>query len=238
MNKKQIIALGGGGFSMEPENPALDVYVLEAAAVATPKVCFLPHATSDEARYCLSFYNAFSRYNCRPTTMSLFDTPPMKDMESFLHEQNVIYVGGGNTKSLLAVWREWEFDRILRSCYEHGVVLAGVSAGANCWFESYITDSASTELSALTNGLGLLPGTFCPHYDGEEQRRPTFHRLIANGTVPDGIACDDSAAAHFLDGELHRVVASRPYAQAFHLRRTPSGISELSISTHHLPDLK
>lgn len=221
---------------MEPENPALDLYVLHAAAVARPKVCFLPHASGDETRYCLNFFTAFARYDCTPSTLPLFTTPPMENMETFLHEQDVIYVGGGNTKSMLAVWREWELDRILRSCYEHGVVLAGISAGANCWFEAYITDSASTTLGALTNGLGLLPGTFCPHYDGEKDRRPTFHRLVANGSVPDGIACDDSVAAHFINGQLHRVVASKPYAQAYHVRRTPSGVSEDSISTHHLQD--
>ncbi len=234
MRSKNIIALGGGGFSMEPENTALDLYVLRAAEAARPKVCFLPHAASDEARYCLNFFTAFARYDCTPSSLSLFTTPPKENMESFLHEQDVIYVGGGNTKSMLAVWREWELDRILRSCYEHGVVLAGVSAGANCWFDAYITDSASQELGALTNGLGLIGGTFCPHYNGEEQRRPTFHQLVANGTVPDGIACDDSVAAHFKDGQLHVAVASNPYAQAFHVRRTATGVTEESISTHHL----
>lgn len=219
---------------MEPENPALDLYVLQAAGVERPKVCFLPHASSDEARYCLNFFTAFARYDCTPSTMSLFTTPPKADMEAFLHAQDVIYVGGGNTKSMLAVWREWELDRILRSCYDHGVVLAGISAGANCWFDAYITDSASQELDALTNGLGILSGTFCPHYNGEEQRRPTFHRLVANGTVPDGIACDDGVAAHYIDGHLYTAVASTPYAQAYHVRNTPSGVSEESIPTHHL----
>jgi len=219
---------------MEPENTALDLYVLHAVEAAKPKVCFLPHASSDEARYCLNFFTAFARYNCVPSSLSLFTTPPKNNMEEFLHGQDVIYVGGGNTKSMLAVWREWELDRILRSCYEHGVVLAGVSAGANCWFDAYITDSASHELGALTNGLGILRGTFCPHYNGEEQRRPTFHRLVANGTVPDGIACDDGVAAHYIDDKLHQVVASHPYAQAYHVRRTPTGVSEESISTHHL----
>lgn len=220
---KQIIAMGGGGFSMEPANPSLDQYILNAVGKLSPRVCFFPHATDDAARYNLKFFQAFTQLECRPTTLSLFDTPPMADMRGFLLSQDVIYVGGGNTKSMLALWREWGIDAILREAYEQGVVLAGISAGANCWFESFITDSATPQLSAMHNGLGLLRGSFSPHYDGEMERRPTFQRLIASGEIAAGIACDDGAAAHFIDGELSRIVCSRPRARGYALRRGAKG---------------
>ena len=153
---KQIIAMGGGGFSMEPENPLLDLYILQQAHKPRPKVCFFPHATDDATRYAFRFFKAFAQLDCVPSTLSLYQTPPMQDMAGFLLNQDVIYVGGGNTKSMLAVWREWGVDAMLRQCYEAGVVLAGISAGANCWFEEYITDSATPQLSALKNGLGFL----------------------------------------------------------------------------------
>ena len=226
---KQIIAMGGGGFSMEPENPLLDLYVLQQAHKPRPKVCFFPHATDDATRYALRFFNAFTQLDCVPSTLSLYHTAPMPDMSGFLLSQDVIYVGGGNTKSMLAVWREWGMDAMLRQCYEAGVVLAGISAGANCWFEEYITDSATPELSALKNGLGFLPGSFCPHYDGEAERRPTYQRLVATGEVKDGLACDDGAAAHFVDGVLVRVVSSRAKAQGYHLKRLESGAHEIAI---------
>jgi peptidase E len=218
-NSKQIIAMGGGGFSMEPDNPLLDQYVLNAAGKPNPRVCFFPHATDDAVRYSLMFFRMFSQLECRPSVLSLFDTPPMADMRGFLLSQDVIYVGGGNTKSMLALWREWGIDAILREAYAQGTVLAGISAGANCWFQAFITDSATPHLSAMHNGLAFLPGSFCPHYDGEAERRPTYQRLIANGEIANGIACDDGAAAHFIDGELLRIVCSRPHARGYTLKR-------------------
>jgi dipeptidase E len=148
MPLKQVIAMGGGGFSMEPENPLLDVYIMAQARKKTPSVCFFPHATDDAPRYCFNFYKAFSRFDARLSTLSLF-TPHTADLESFLLAQDVIYVGGGNTRSMLALWREWGLDRILRKAYEEGVVLAGISAGANCWFEQCSTDSVPGKLSVM-----------------------------------------------------------------------------------------
>lgn len=231
---KQIIAMGGGGFSMEPENPLLDRYILQQSGKPRPKVCFFPHATDDAVRYGYNFLNAFTKLDCAPSVLSLFETPPMRDMAGFLHDQDVIYVGGGNTKSMLALWREWGLDAILRQCYDDGVVMAGISAGANCWFEAFITDSATPHLSAMHNGLGFLSGSFCPHYDGEVGRRPTYQRLIAEGQVVDGYACDDSAAAHFIDGQLHQVVSSRPKARGYALRRVNQQAIESPIETMFL----
>ena len=131
-------------------------------------------------------------------------------------EQDAIYVGGGNTRSLLALWREWGLDVALRSAYQRGVVLGGISAGMICWFEYGITDSVPGALSPLPC-LGWLPGSACPHYDGEAERRPAFHRLLAEGRIPPGYAADDGVALHFIDDELAHVVASRPAAKGYRL---------------------
>lgn len=227
--KKQIIAMGGGGFSMEPDNPLLDQYVLDQSGKPCPKICFLPHAVDDATRYALNFYHAFSKLNCRPTWLSLF-APHTADLESFLLAQDVIYVGGGNTKSMIALWREWGLDAILRKAYDAGIVLAGISAGANCWFEQCSTDSIPGPYRVLA-GLGFLPGGFCPHYDGEPNRRPSLHKMLAEGQILPTIACDDSAAAHFVDGKLIGIIASRLTAHGYHVTRTPDGnIIELMVN--------
>ena len=223
----QIIAMGGGGFSMEPDNPALDRYVLQQARRPRPRVCFLPSATDNVGRYLFRFYQAFSRLDCVPAHLSLFSLPTA-DLEGFVLAQDVIYVGGGNTRSLLALWREWGLDRIFRQASAAGVVLAGISAGANCWFEQCTTDSVPGELTVL-NGLGLLPGSFSPHYDGEPQRRPSLHRFLAAGAILPGYAADNSAAIHFVDGQVLRAVRSQPKAQAYRVSLQGGAVVEAAL---------
>lgn len=210
-----IIAMGGGGFSMEPENPALDRYIVAQTGKENPHVCFLSQAGGENADYIVRFYRAFTELGCRPTHVSLFACP-VGDLAALIARQDVIYVGGGNTKSMLALWREWGLPDLLLAAYRRGAVLAGLSAGANCWFEQSITDSVAAELSVLA-GLGFLPGSFCPHYDGEAQRRPAYHRFLAAGAILPGYAADDSVAFHFVDGALQRIVSSRPDAYGYRL---------------------
>ena len=234
MIKKQVIAMGGGGFSMEPENPLLDAYIVAQARKKSPAVCFLPHATDDAPRYCFNFYKAFTKLGTRPTVLSLF-TPPAVDLESWLLEQDVIYVGGGNTRSMLALWREWGLDRILHRAYEEGIVLAGISAGANCWFEECSTDSMPwRERLSVLSCLGILKGSFCPHYDGEADRRPTLHRFITTGRIKNGYAADDGAALHFIDDTLYTTVSSRPAARGYRIDRKQEGMSEETLATRYL----
>jgi dipeptidase E len=210
---KQIIAMGGGGFLMEPDNPALDRYILAQVGKPRPKVCMLATPAGDSENMLLRFYRAFSRLDCQPSDLSLFQ-PHTADIEGFLLEQDVIYVGGGNTRSMLALWREWGLDIFLKKAYEAGVVLAGISAGANCWFEECSTDSIPGRLSVLPC-LGFLPGSFTPHYDGEAERKPWLHLMLIGGKIKPGLAADDGAAAHFIDGELAHAVASRPQAKVY-----------------------
>jgi dipeptidase E len=212
MTARQLIVLGGGGFLME-KSRALDRYFLAATGKATPRVCFVGTASGDaeSARY--KFYEAMSTLDCRATHLSLVQ-PPTADLMSFIAEQDAIYVGGGNTRTLLALWREWGLDVALRAAYERGAVLGGISAGMICWFEFGITDSVPGALSPL-RCLGWLPGTACPHYDGEAERRPSFHRLLAERRIPPGYAADDGVALHFVDEALAHVVSSRPLAAGY-----------------------
>ena len=210
---RQVIAMGGGGFSMEPDNLALDRYVLRQTHKARPKVCFLPTASGDADAYILNFYKAFSTLECQPSFLSLFRLPG-GDLEDFVLDKDVIYVGGGNTRSMLALWCEWKLDDILRKAYQNGVILAGISAGANCWYEQCSTDSVPGELGMLPC-LDIIPGSFCPHYDGEAERRPSLHKLLADGKILPGLAADNSAAAHHVDEQLVKAVASRPGAKVY-----------------------
>jgi len=227
--KRQVIAMGGGGFSMEPDNPLLDQYVIKQARRENPSVCFFPHATDDAVRYVFNFYKAFTRLDARPTYLSLF-TPPTADLESFLMEQDVIYVGGGNTKSMLALWREWRLDEILKKAYQNGTVLTGLSAGANCWFQECSTDSIPGRLTVLAC-LGIVEGSFCPHYDGEVNRRPTLHQMVREGRIKPGYAADDGAAAHFVDDEFSHAVSSRPFAKAYKIDRSGDQVQETAVET-------
>jgi dipeptidase E len=229
---QQIIAMGGGGFSMEPENLALDRYVIAQTGKDRPSVCFLSQASGEARDYIINFYKAFNELDCRCSHLSLFQ-PHTNDFEGFLMSQDIVYVGGGNTKSMLALWREWGLDVILRKASENGTALAGVSAGAICWFEELTTDSIPGKLTAL-KGLGYLAGSCTPHYDGESERRPTLTRLVASGELMAGYAFDDGAAGHFVDGKLKTVVSSRPNAKGYYVSRVDGQAIEKTLDTQFL----
>ena len=228
----QIIAMGGGGFSMEPDNPALDQYVIAQVGQKHPKVCFLSQASGEARDYIINFYKAFTDLDCHPSHLSLFQ-PHTAHIEDFLMEQQIIYVGGGNTKSMLALWREWDLDSILLKVAQNGTILAGLSAGAICWFESGITDSVPGQSTALAC-LGYLKGSCSPHYDGEVERRPSFEGMIASGELPAGIAFDDGAAGHYVDGELKQIVSSRKDAKGYHVEAHDGVARETMLDTHYL----
>lgn len=234
--QRTIVAMGGGGFSMEPDNPLLDDYVLQLARERRdrerPRVCFVGTASGDSESYVANFYASFARRS-EAAHLALFDRN-VGDIEAFLLEQDVVYVGGGNTANMLAIWRVHGVDRALERAWDSGVILAGLSAGSNCWFDSATTDSFGP-LAALKEGLGFIPGSHCPHYDGEALRRPTFHRLIGSGELPDGLAADDGAALVFGGRELREVVASRPNAHGYRVERGADGqVVETELLTRYL----
>jgi len=233
-----IVALGGGGFSMEPDNPRLDDFILSLCRRKPARVCFIATASADSATYITKFYRAFSG-RCIPTDLTLFDSSALPrrpaltvDLASFVASQDVFYVGGGNTANLLAVWRAHKLDRLLRRAWRNGAVLSGVSAGMLCWFQGGITDSFGG-YKRIQDGLGLLRGTACPHYDGEPQRQAAFRRLIAQG-APAGYAADDGAALHFKGTQLKEVVSSRPKALAYRLRRRRGVVEETPLKVRYL----
>lgn len=227
---RQIVAMGGGGFSMEPENLLLDCYVLKAAAVPQPNVCFVGTASGDAQIYLDKFYAAFDTLPCTPTHLSLFK-PPTADLRSFVFDQDVIYVGGGNTRALLVLWREWGLDAILREAWLSGIVIAGISAGSICWFQQGLSDSVNPGELAPLDCLGFLPCSNCPHYDGEPERRPAYHRFIQQGKISAGYAADDGAALHFVGQELKGVVSSRETAKAYSVRLVGSETEEVALET-------
>lgn len=217
---------------MEPDNLTLDRYILAQVRVPEPAVAFVPTASGDADAYIVRFYTAFSRLPCRPSHLALFRRTP--DLRSYLLAQDVIYVGGGNTKSMLAVWREWGLPELLREAWASGIVLAGISAGAICWFEQGMTDSFVGQLRVLDD-LGFLPGSCCPHYDGEVDLRPAYHQLLLNGEIAPSFALDDGAAIHFINTDVHRVVASRRGAKAYRVRATHSAVQEEPMPVDYLP---
>jgi dipeptidase E len=228
---KQIIVIGGGGFYRDPENLELEKYVIRQTGVKSPRVAFVPTASGEPDHYIASFYSAFLKLGCRPSVLTFFKRTP--DLRSFLIDQDVIYVGGGNTKSLLAIWRDWGAAEILREAWESGIVLTGVSAGAICWFEQGLTDSFSDGLRPL-DGLGFLPGSCCPHYDGEAQRRPSLHRLLRSGEISAGVAIEDWAGVHYIGTEIHKVITSKRGSRAYSMRSVYGSIQEVPLQTDYL----
>jgi peptidase E len=215
------IALLGGGFSLD-DDPVLDDWVLGHARAPRPSVCFLPTASGDAAAYVDKFHAAFGdRDDCVPSVLQLFRRELDDDaLRAFLLSQDVVYVGGGNTANLLAVWRVHGVDRLLREAYDRGTLLCGISAGANCWAEGSHTDSYGP-LTHLPDGLGLLSGSVCPHYDTEPGRRPSYRAAVISGDLPGGWALEDGAAALFTGGELTEAVTRTPEAALY--RVDPDG---------------
>ncbi|HLY32285.1 MAG TPA: peptidase E [Ktedonobacterales bacterium] len=228
-----IIAIGGAGFSLEEDNLLLWRYALALVDSPRPKVCYFGQANAESLDHTVHFYQTFTALGCLPTHCSLF-APPTADLRSFVLEQDLICVGGGNTKSMLALWREWGLDHIFREFWEQGKVLMGISAGSICWFEQGVTDSIPGDYTALTC-LGFLPGSNCPHYDGEVRRRPDYHRLLQTDQIVGGYACDNGVALHYVGDQLDEIVSIRPSdAYAYHVTKSGDEVSETCLTPRYL----
>ena len=218
---------------MEPQNRLLDRYVLGVCRrPERPRVCLLPTASGDSQSWIEAFYAAFPEDACEPTHLSLFSRG-VDDLAGFLAGQDVVYVGGGNTVNLLAVWRAQGLAEVLEGALEAGTVFCGVSAGALCWFERGVTDSYGPGLNPLSNGLGLLEGAFCPHYDSDPRREEVFRDFVAAEGGP-ALATDDGVALHYVDGRLERVVSSRPHALAFRFHAGGGEVRRETIAPEYL----
>ena len=225
-----IVAMGGGGFSEEPDNPLLDRFALSLARRERPRVCFVPTASGDADHYVVRFYRSFAPPRCEPSCLSLFRRDRGWAGRSFadhLLAQDVIYVGGGSVVGLLGAWRAHGLDEVLAEAWRRGIVLCGGSAGSLCWFAEAVT--AFHGAPERVEGLGLLPHSNCVHYDAEPERRVAFRRFVDEGMAP-GYAADDGVALHFVGSELAHVVASRSGRHAY--RVTPG--AETPLEARHL----
>jgi dipeptidase E len=232
----QIVAFGGGGFSMEWGNPLLDDHVLALSGVEHPRVCFLPTASGDADHYVVRFYRAFPAGRCEPSHISLFRRETgVGDPRAHLLAQDVIYVGGGSLVSLLGTWRAHGIDAALRDAWRAGAVLCGGSAGSLCWF-SHALSSFHEGPARRLEGLGFLPWSNAVHYVDEPGRRSAFMEAIADG-MPPGYGVGDAAALHFVGTELSEVVSSRPEARARYVYANGSGgACERELAVRYLGD--
>jgi len=226
---RTIVALGGGGFQMEPDNPLLDDYILELARKHArdtgrdlPRICLIPTATGDDREVIAAFERLFAPPRAEARVLRLFGRTD-ENLAAVLRMQDAVYVLGGSTENMLALWRLHGLDAALRDAWEEGVVLAGMSAGAICWFDAATTDSFGPTLQPLRGGLGILEGTFIPHLHGEAQRLPLLRRLVAEGTIPPGYGVDDGAALVFGGRDLVEVVTSDPGAGAWRVESDGHG---------------
>lgn len=230
--KRHIVAIGGAALVPDAGNFKLERYILEVCGKAKPRVCFVPTASGDDVTYVARFFESYARFGCELDVLRFFRrTPP--DLGAYLAAFDVVHVGGGNTRSMLATWAHWGFDRVLREAWERGTVLCGSSAGSICWFEGGVTDSVAGALTAMTC-LGFLAGSNCPHYDGEVERRPAYHRLAAAGELGGGYACDDGVALHYEGGEVREIVSSRETSRAYRVERDGTAARETPLEAVRL----
>ena len=193
---KQIIAIGGGGFGREIKDLKIEQYIVEQSKSKTPKICFIPTATGDDQAYIDTFYKAFDSLGCKTSHINFFKRTI--NLKEHILDQDIIYVGGGNTKSMLAVWREWGLDKILFEAYKNNIIMSGVSAGAICWFQKGITDSWKDHQATL-DCLNFVEGVCCPHYDEEPERIPYVKEILVNQEIKSCFAIEGYAALHLID---------------------------------------
>jgi peptidase E len=231
LKKRHIIAIGGGSAAAPHALRAYFKYIFSLSGKIQPKVLFVNTAQGDADSSTLFLYRNASGLPCEITHLGFFKRTP-QNLTELTTSHDVIFVGGGNTKSAIAVWREYGFDQSLCEAWEKGIILSGSSAGGICWFDQCLTDSYDTNFTAL-KGLSFLPGSCCPHYDGEKGRRETFHRLICSGALPAGYAIDECAALHF-KGLKCSALSAKPDATCYQVALIDGKVVEKPLATTFL----
>jgi peptidase E len=224
---------GGDMWNLRP-GPAYTLAAQLAGAGAHPRLCIIATAVGDSSMWLTAMHHAFSKLDMVVSHLDLFPMPNFDDIEGHLSKQDVIWVSGGSTANLLALWRLHGLDTILRSAWQSGTVLMGVSAGSLCWHVGGTTDSFGLPLRPVTDALGFLPFSNSPHHDAEPQRRPLIQRLVADGTLPDAYATDNGAALVYHGTDLYEAITEKPGAQAYEIRRQGSAAIETPIPTRQL----
>ncbi len=208
--KRHIIATSGG-FGIEPENKKMDLYILSLCNSDNPRICFLPTASGDDKNYIERFYGFFNKENCKPSHLSLF-RGNISNIENHLLEQDVIYVGGGNTRNMMAIWKDRGVDEMLKNGYGKGIIMAGISAGSLCWYEEGITDSIPGKYTRM-ECLGFLKGSNCPFAD--KGKKETYIKMIEEGEMKEGVATEIGVGVHYENEKIKCIFASRENAKAY-----------------------
>ena len=232
--ERHIVALGGSGISDKPSDRLLIDFIFRLTRKRRPKICYLPTATGDAKDNIASFLEAFPATRAKASHLSVFRGCGVSDPAAHLAAQDIVYVGGGCTANMLALWRLHGIDRMLARAWRGGVVMAGMSAGMICWFEEALTTSFGPGANPLRGCLGLLKGSACAHYSNAAVRRPGYHRLIESGNLKPGYAADNCAALHFVGGRLRESVSSIPEAKGYRVRLVAGKAVETVLPTRYL----
>ena len=223
MKMRQVIAIGGGGFGRTQESNLIEQFILDQTSKKNPKICFIPTATGDLDPYIVNYYSVFSKLNCEATHISFFKRTI--DLEEHVLKQDAIFVGGGNTKSMLAVWKDWGLDLILKKAYDRGVVMSGVSAGAICWFKNGLTDSWASELKMM-ECMNFIPGNCAPHYDEEPERRPATKKFLQEQSITSMFGIEGGAALHFIDEQPNSTIRFKKNKNAYRVTLESNKVNE------------
>jgi peptidase E len=230
-----IFACGGGGFFPQPweTTSLMPEYLLKLAAAKNPKICWLGPASGESASNFETFARSWERYPVQVRHFNIYQ-PETLDFADYLMGMDIIFVGGGSTKNLIALWREWEFDKALRTAWQNGVVMSGSSAGLICWFQSGLTDSFPAVLAPV-KATGFLPGSVNPHYNVRPDRKSQYRKFIADGSLDSpGLALENDVGALYRGTQLAELVSSRKGAAAFKLTRTAGGYEESALPVRYL----
>ena len=225
---RHIIAIGGGGFGRNPGEGYIEQYILDQTNKDNPNICFIPTATGDNEAYKVNYYSTFSKLNCNPVHLDFFKRTP--DLEKLISQQDAIFVGGGNTKSMLAVWKDWGLDNLLHQAYKDGVVMSGVSAGANCWFERAVVDSWENDLKVI-ECMGFVKGNYCPHYDEEPLRRPSVKSFLEEDVLESCYASEGNAALHIKNEEEYLSVNFGKEKNSYLVSLDEKNVKELAFES-------
>tara|TARA_B100000035_G_scaffold293296_1_gene282631 strand:+ start:673 stop:1365 length:693 start_codon:yes stop_codon:yes gene_type:complete len=223
---RQIIAIGGGGFGREPGVGTIEKYILQQSNKERPNICFIPTAAGDSDSYKASYYETLNKFSCNPTHLDFFKRTP--NLEELINKQDIIFVGGGNTKSMLSVWREWGLDAILKKAYIGGTIMSGVSAGAICWFEKGITDSWLDKLNVM-ECLGFTKGNCCPHYDEEAERKPSLSKFINDNLLNECYAIDGGCALHLKNDQVFKAISFKDDKNSFLVNNEKGRVTETTL---------
>lgn len=217
-----LFALGEASYTGPQGGPSpMWRHILACTGKRHPKVCLIPTATGDRPEMVTNFVYAMNRLRAHPNFLSLFSTPSA-DLDGWIMEFDAIFVSGGNTRNLLALWRAWGLDAVLRRAWERGVVLLGASAGAICWHEQGNSDFIADQYNPI-DALGWLPGSLAPHYGDANGRRASFQAMVADGRLRPGYGLSDRSALHYVDGRLHEALSEHPDFGVFRVERGADG---------------